>query len=133
MIKPGLIAGFVNLIVTFIFTWLTGVLFPSINTEYQNASIFRPWDDPLMMVFFAYPFIAGLALAYLWKLLKTHLKAVSGNKALQFAMIYFLVATIPGMFISYTTFKISLPMVLLWTFNGFLQVLVAGLVFEKLE
>src|SRR3990167_174823 len=118
IIRRGLTAGVVVLIVGFGLNLLIGAVFPSIAQEYQNPAIFRPWTDPLMMAYFAHPFIVGLVLAYLWDKLKA-------KDALEFAKLYFIIATIPGMFISYTSFQVSLPMILAWIVSGFLQAFVA--------
>ena len=126
IIRRGLTAGVVVLIVGFGLNLLIGAVFPSIAQEYQNPAIFRPWTDPLMMAYFAHPFIVGLVLAYLWDKLKA-------KDALEFAKLYFIIATIPGMFISYTSFQVSLPMILAWIVSGFLQAFVAGLVFAKIK
>ena len=126
IVKRGLIAGVAALVVGFGINWLAGVIFPSITQEYQNPNIFRPWTDPLMMAYFAHPFILGLVLAYLWDKLKA-------KDALEFAKLYFIIAAIPGMFVSYTSFQLSLLMILVWTVSGFLQAFVAGLVFARLK
>jgi len=126
ILKRGLLAGFASLAIGLIFNWIVGIVLPGVAAEYQNQYLFRPWTDPLMIVYFGYPFIAGIALAYLWgRLAKTN--------AFDFAKLYFLVATIPGMFVTYTSFQVSLAMVLCWTVNGFIQAFVAGVVFTKLK
>ena len=126
IVKRGLIAGVAALVVGFGINWLAGVIFPSITQEYQNPNIFRPWTYPLIMAYFAHPFILGLVLAYLWDKLKA-------KDALEFAKLYFIIAAIPGMFVSYTSFQLSLLMILVWTVSGFLQAFVAGLVFARLK
>lgn len=126
MLKKGLFTGVVLLIVGMGLNWLVGMISPSLMNEYQNTAIFRPWDDPLMTAYLGYPFILGVVLAYLWDKLKM-------NNALEFAKLYFVIATIPGMFISYTSFQISQLMVLTWTLVGFLQAYVAGFMFKKLK
>lgn len=133
ILKRGLIAGIAALVVGFGLNWLAGIVFPSITQEYQNTAIFRPWTDPLMMIYFAYPFILGIVLAYLWSVLQKQLSGDSTNKAFQFAKLYFVIATIPGMFISYTSFQVSFLMILSWTASGFLQAFVAGLVFTRIK
>lgn len=125
-VKRALIVGFANLIVGFLLNFVAGLLFPSIALEYQNTGVFRPWNDPLMVVSFAYTFILGFTLAYLWdRLGKIEPK--------EFAKLYFVIATIPGMFITYTSFNVSLGMVLLWSFSGFVQAFIAGSVFAKVK
>ena len=124
--KKGLLAGLANLVISFVINWLVGIALPGVSSQYQNIAMFRPWSDPLMMVYFAYPFILGLVAAYLWD-------KVGKPQPLEFAKLYFIIATIPGMFITYTSFQISLTMVLLWAVTGFVQVLVAGWVFTKVR
>lgn len=133
MIKKGLIVGLANLIIGMGLNFGLHTLFPVLGKEYQNPVIFRSWQDPLMMVFFAYPFIFGIVLAYFWSLFGKHFTGNVTNKAFQFAKLYFIIATIPGMFISYTTFQVSLLMILSWTITGFAQAFVAGLIFAKIK
>ena len=113
-LKRGVFAGAANLITGLGLGWLIGIILPAIAEEYQNTAIFRPWSDPRMMVYFAYPFILGLAYAYIWSMVERQFK---GNdrieRAGQFAKLYFIIATVPGMFITYTSFQVSLMMVLL--------------------
>lgn len=126
MVKKGIIAGIVLLIVGMGLNWVFGLIFPSLMTEYQNTAIFRSWDDPLMMAFFGYPFIVGIVMAHLWDRLKM-------KDPMELAKFYFLIATIPGMFITYTTFQVSPMMVATWTIMGFIQALVAGFLFTKMK
>ncbi len=131
MVKAGLIAGFANLLLGLGVNMVLQMILPGLAEEYQNTAIFRPWQDPLMMVYFAYPFILGIVLAYLWGLLRKQLKGTDPQKAMQFAKIYFIIATIPGMFISYTSFQISFLMILVWTVTGYLQAYIAALIYTK--
>ena len=134
LLKKGLIAGLVLFIFGMAVNWLMAFLFPSLTAEYQNGNIFRPWTDPLMTAYFAHPFIFGIVAAYLWNLLKDKIKGTKPReKALGFANIYFLIATVPGMFITYTSFKLSLLMVLSWVILGYFQAFIAGLVFVKMK
>lgn len=133
MVKKGLLAGVAVLIIGVIINFLAGAILPNIQSEYENPNLFRPWEDPLMMAFFLYPFIFGLVGAYLWGYLKEKLKGDDTKKALEFAKIYFIIATIPGMFITYTSFQISLTMVLVWAATGFIEAFVAGFIFTKVK
>lgn len=126
MIKKGLLIGLIILILGVTWNMASETVFPSLAREFQNPAMYRPWSDPLMMIFFGYPFILGLVSVYFWKLIEKSLSGTRFNKALHFAKSYFIIATIPGMFISYTTFQVSLLMILSWTCIGFLEVLVAG-------
>ena len=126
ILKRGLISGLANLIVGLGLNLFVQMLLPAIAKEYQNPAMFRPWSDPLMLIFFAYPFIFGVVAALLWEKL-------GKPRPEEFAKLYFLVATIPGMFITYTSFQIGLSLVLLWTVTGYVEALVAGYVFAKIK
>lgn len=133
MWKKGFIAGLINLVIGIGINAVLGVVFPGVSAEYQNTSLFRPWSDPLMMVFFAHPFILGVVLAYFWNIVQKQFTGDAVAKALSFAKLYFVIATIPGMFISYTSFQLSFLMVGVWTVTGFLQAFIAGLVCAKMK
>ena len=126
ILKRGLMAGLVNLLVGVGLNMFVQMLLPAIAGEYKNTGIFRSWTDPLMMLFFVYPFIVGVASAYLWEKL-------GKPEPAEFAKLYYIIATIPGMFITYTSFKISLAMVLLWTITGYIEALIAAYVFVRIK
>ncbi|KKT74992.1 MAG: hypothetical protein UW69_C0022G0002 [Microgenomates group bacterium GW2011_GWA2_44_7] len=132
IVKQGLIIGIVNLLVGLIFNQTVGLLFPGITQEYVRSGLFRPWTDPLMMAFFLYPFILGLVLAYFWSRFGKQIEGkTSSAKALNFAKLYFLIATVPGMFVSYTSFRVSALMIGSWTLTGFVEAFVAGWILAK--
>ena len=131
IIISGLIAGVGIFIISMGFSFLLGYLFPAIQAEYQNPNLFRPWSDPLMSLYFAYPFILGLGLAFFWNKTKEVFKGKGFNRAINFAGWYFLIAAIPGMLITYSSFPVSLGLIIIWTVSGFIEALVAGLVFDK--
>lgn len=133
MWKKGILAGLLILILGILVNWLISLVVPTLSLEFQNTAVFRPWADPLMMAYYLYPFILGVVLAYLWDLLGNKVKETGATKAFNFAKIYFIIATIPGMYISYTSMQISFVMILSWTVTGFLQAFVAGLVFTRVK
>jgi len=125
-IKRIFLAGLANLVLGMLINWVVGLAWPQIAEEYMNAAIFRPWQDPLMTAYFGYPFILAAGLSYLWDKLKA-------TDPFEFAKLYVVIATIPGMFITYTSFQISLAMIGLWSITGFLQAKVAGWVFARVK
>lgn len=129
---PGLIAGAAMLVVSMILSQLINLAFPALMEQYK-ASLFRPWDDPIMSLYFAHPFVLGLALAFVWDKVKGLLKGVPIKRATHFALAYFIVATVPGMLISYSSFPLSLSMILSWTLSSLLQAWTAGVVLAKLN
>lgn len=133
VILPGLLAGLVMAVISVLVGLLLDVLMPSLKGEYQNPNLFRAWSDPLMQLMYVQPFILGIILAWLWDRAKSLFLANSAcAKGFQFGVIYW-VLTIPGMFISYTSFPISLSMTLSWTISIFVQAIFAGWVLAKLN
>ena len=127
----GLIAGVVMLIVGLLLSQGWNILFPALALEYQNG-IFRPWSDPAMQIYFLYPFVLGLVLSYAWeKIIKVFPGKDRNKKVLDFTVFYWIIASIPGMFISYSSFPVSLLMVLTWSINGFFQVLAGGYILSQ--
>jgi hypothetical protein len=132
IIWPGLVAGFLMLIAGLIFNYITNTAFPSIAQEYQSG-LMRPWTDPLMMIFFLYPFILSFVLAWAWNESKKLFKGKDCKRGVMFALSIFLISSIPGMFVTYTSFNISFGMVLSWTVSGLIYLLIAGCVFARMN
>ena len=133
VILPGILAGILMAIIGMAIGYLFNIPFPSLMLEYENINVFRAFDDPLMSLFFLYPLVLGIVLAWVWDKSKSLFKCKYFKRALAFGAVYFLVATIPGMLITYSSFQVSLLIVGTWTLNGLLNGIIAGLVFGKLN
>jgi hypothetical protein len=132
IVLPGLLIGVANFIVSMAVSKIFGVIFPSIATEYTNTALFRPWSDPLMLLFFVYPFLMGILFAWFWhKVKNTFTRDLKGG--IDFAITYWIIATIPGMFITYTSMPYSGLMILSWLIGGLIQALIAGLILVKIN
>jgi hypothetical protein len=86
------------------------------------------------VLYFIYPFLLGLALSWAW----SKSKGIFGGKSLleragKFGLFYFVIAGVPGMFVTYSSFAISLPMVLSWTISGLVNAVIAGWLFAKMN
>lgn len=119
------------LVVGFGFSQLFVFVFPSLGAEYLNASLFRPWSDPLMSLYFLHPFLVGVILVWIWTKTKQLFIGTQFERAYKFGFVYALLA-FPGMLISYASFPVSFLMVLSWFISSILQGLVAGLLFTKI-
>jgi len=97
--------------------------------EYQNPNLFRANSDPLMLLFFAHPFLLALVLFWIWKKVKN----IFGNNGLKFGFAYWIIAVIPGMFATYASMPYSFLMVLSWTISGLVQAIIAGLILSKFD
>lgn len=133
IIVPGVIAGVLMAVIGMLVSYLFHAIWPMLATEYANTALFRAMDDPLMMLFFLYPLLLGLVLAWVWDKTKPLFKGNLWERAVRFAGVYVLVATIPGMLITYSSFQVSLGMTATWTVNGIVNGLIMGLIFAKLN
>jgi len=129
---PGLLAGVVIFISDLVIGKVAGMIRPTITGEYM-AGLFRPWSDPRMMLYFLYPFIVGIIMAYVWSRVKG---LFTGATAMQngrnFGLFAWLAVCLPGMFVTYTSFVVSLSIVLSWTVSGLVGLVLAGIVLAKL-
>ncbi|MDD4901920.1 MAG: hypothetical protein PHE24_02180 [Patescibacteria group bacterium] len=128
----GLLAGLAMLVVGLAISRLFTMIYPAINAEYANPAIFRPWSDPLMSLYFLYPFVLGIILAFFWDMVKDKIKGAQvWIRGINFGLGYFVLAGIPGMLISYSTFKVSLMMIASWLISGLINAIIAGWIFAK--
>lgn len=127
----GLLTGVLLLAVGMGLNYLLNALFPQLVTEYENVAIYRPWDDPKMSLFFIYPFLVALLLAFVWMKHKNAFQGSALRRGLKFGFAYFVIAIIPGMLMSYSSFQVSALMVGSWTLSGLLDGIIPGLIYAK--
>ena len=54
-------------------------------------------------------------------------------KGATFGLVMWLIATVPGMVASYSSFPLSILTIISWTIGGLANAIVAGFVFAKLD
>ncbi len=127
----GLFVGVIMVLIQIPLGQVFQAIFPSLKTEYENPALFRPWSDPLMSIMLVQPLLVGIILAWIWDLTKG---IVKGNllmeKGIYFGFVYW-ITTIPGMIMSYSSFPISIVMVISWSVTIFVQSLLAGVLFAR--
>ena len=131
---PGLVAGFVMLVVAMAVGQLTSFALPSIAKEYENTNLFRLRTDPIMLLYFLYPFFLGVALAWVWD----RTKGVIGEGSIwmrggKFARTFWIVSALPGILMSYSSFPISLALALSWLLSSIVQLLCAGYIYARMN
>ncbi len=132
ILLSGLLAGVVMIIVALAIGQVLNFIVPSVEKEYHNQNLFRPWSDPLMSLMFVEPFILGIILAWIWSKVKDLIKHEAfWRRGVCFGFVYWVI-TIPGMIMSYSTFPISLIMTVSWSASIFVQAICAGLIFSKI-
>jgi len=122
IIWPGIILGIIILAINMIVSYLF-MLIPSVNADY-TSEFMRNWQDPIMMLFFLYPFILGIVFAWLWAKTKTCFKGT--NRGCYFGWMLFFLTTVPGMWVTYTSFKFSILTILSWTISGLISAKISG-------
>ena len=127
----GLLAGLAMLMVSVALGPLFNLIFPSLAAEYNNTNLFRPWSDPVMYLMLVEPFILGIILAWIFSITKGLFKDKNAwKRGIYFGLCYWVI-TIPGMVMSYSSFPISLLMVMTWSVSILIQAIVAGLIYAR--
>lgn len=100
---------------------------PSLKAEYETPA-FRPWSDPIMSLFFAYPVVLGVLLSYVWFITRK-----SWKSGLEFGIAFGLLMSVPMFIVNYSSFTFSTLMVGTWALMNFVNMIVAGLALERLD
>lgn len=128
----GLLMGVIILAAEMLIGQIFMQFFPQMAAEYQNPALFRAWSEPLMQLYFLYPFIFALVLVWLWSKTKTVVPGDSAwAKGAKFGLAIWLVASVPGMLISYASFQVSFLMVFSWTLGGLVSLILSGWLLAK--
>ena len=128
----GLAAGFAMAVVNMALNPIFNAIFPWLKEAYMNP-VFRPWEDPIMMLFFLYPILLGFGLSFVWDKTKQLFTKSACQNGINFGLIYFCVGGIPTFFINFSSFNLPFVMILTWTIMGLVNGLVAGCVLAKLN
>jgi len=123
--------GLVNFLASLLVAKIFGIIFPAINAEYQT-NLFRSQTDPRMLLFFILPFLVGIILAWFWEKSKNSFGA-NLQGGIKFGIFYWIIATIPGMFATYTSMPYSFLIVISWLVSGLVEALLAGIILSKLN
>ena len=132
IIVPGIVIAVATFIAGMILSYLF-MLFPSYAADITNTSLMRSMQDPLMMAFFFYPLLIGLIYAWVWTKVKGLFKGSVWQRGYKFGLSLFLVVTIPGMFISYTSMPFAFITILGWLVSGLVNSLIAGCILAKMN
>jgi hypothetical protein len=92
----------------------------------------RPMDDPVMVLFFAYPYVVSFTAAYLFDILQPVLPAPVMQKGLAFGIILIVILAIPSDFAMYTSMDWPITFYLgnlVWAVAGFLS---TGILFARI-
>jgi len=99
-IISGLVAGLVILILWNIVGALLGVL---LGFNVASLPGLRSLGDPLLMLYYLYPFVFGFALAYAYPFVEGKLKGDMVAKGLNFGIFAFILNAIPSAYLNFTS------------------------------
>ena len=129
----GLLAGIVNLALGMLIGRIFFILIPSLNAEFGNTYLFRPFWDPLMGLYFVHPFLVGVIMAWIWSAARVIWKGKTTiSHGIYFGLSYWIMTSVPGMLISYSSFPLSFAMICNWSATALVQCLCSGILFSFL-
>jgi hypothetical protein len=131
VVTTGILASIVLLALSYAVLFVTIRFFPHLIEEYYNP-IFWPGNDRATL-FFAHPFVLGFALAWFWNRAKSQFTGAWWRRGVELGLVYAVVATIPSMWITFSSIAVSATMVGTWFGYGMLQAIISGLIFARLN
>jgi hypothetical protein len=126
----GFLAGAVLLAFSYASLSLVVALFPSLAEKYYDP-IFS-FEGEKAVLYFIHPFILSFALAWFWRRFKSLFHGPFWWRGIEMGLVYGLIATLPAMWITYSSLAISLDMILSWLIYGVVQAMVVGVIFAKI-
>lgn len=128
----GVVAGLAMAIIGFLVNVVFGTLYPNFQALYEDTTVFIAMDSARSLLFWVYPLVLGVALAWVFPMLREKLNMQKPlNASLRFAWIYFVIAALPAFFINLGSFNLPVVMIASWTIMSFLNGWAAGFIFVK--
>jgi hypothetical protein len=129
VILPGVLAGFVLLAFSYAALWGLVRFLPSLAEQYYNPVFSLEGDKTVL--YFLHPFVLSFALAWFWARFKGQFEGHWIVRGLELGLVYGIVATLPAMWITFSSLSLSFPLVLSWFAYGVFQAAVVGLIYAK--
>src|SRR4030095_494258 len=123
----SIVIGVILLVSTMLMGILSGVLVPSLMSQYENPA-FRAMTDPVMGIFFIYPVVLGVCISYVW--FRTRKAWKSG---VEFGAVMGVLLNVPMFLVNFSNFTFPLMLIGSWFVFGFVNCIIAGMALEKLE
>ncbi|HWQ19947.1 MAG TPA: hypothetical protein VN455_09240 [Methanotrichaceae archaeon] len=100
IVACGVIGGIWLLMMTFISSSAAGLVAP-----YNMAEIggMRSIDDPIMFLFFGYPFVLAFMASLVFALTGSAIRGTVINRGITFGLVLLMLVTIPNQFVIYTS------------------------------
>lgn len=127
----GLIAGIILFVISYGGLFLAIKFVPQLFVSYNNP-LFNS-DGSRDLLFYLHAFIISFALSWFWERFKNVFKGSFILRGLEFGAVYAMVALLPVMWITFSSLDITLSMVLSWFLYGFMQAVIAGILFARIN
>lgn len=131
IISSGFVASLVLLAFAFLCLMVMPILLPKVAEEYYNPAFVN--DESRNFLYYVHPVVLAFGLAWFWNRFKSLLKGNALMQGIEMALIYVAIATIPSLLITYSAIDVSLLTVGSWLLYGFLQALIAGIIFSRMH
>ena len=131
LLIKGIVAGAILLLFSYVALYLVVAFLPGLAEEYYNP-IFD-LEGEKTYLYFLHPFILSFALAWFWKRFKSLFHGPFWWRGMEMGLVYGLIATLPSMWITFSSLAVSLPIVLTWFAYGLFQAIVVGIVYAKIS
>ncbi len=129
IIIPGIIAGLVLFILGYGTLYLGIRFFPGLFMDYNNPLFNSEGNRDVF--FYMHAFVISFALSWFWDRFKGLFKGHMILRGIEFGFVYAMVSLMPVMWITFSALDISFLMVISWFTYGFIQAVVAGMIFAK--
>ncbi len=100
IVAGGFIGGIVLFVVNFV---VSAIILAVAPYDIFTLGGMRAAEDPLLVFFFAYPFVLSFAAAVIYDLVKGSLHGTSSGRGATFGAALFLIYTVPSIFITFTS------------------------------
>jgi hypothetical protein len=125
----GFAAGFVILILSYAGLYATIFLLPEVANEYYDPT----YTSDRLWLFVLHPFVMSITFAWFWDKFKSNIQGGWLYRGVWMGLIYGAVATLPAMWLTFSSINVSLGMVVTWFFYGLLCAVTAGVIFSKMN
>ncbi len=125
----GIIVGAIIFVLMAAINMIMNAIVPMNISAYGGM---RAMDDPIMLLFFFYPFVVAFAAAIAFDMVKESLKGTQVQKGLMFGLLLLIIMMIPSLYVMYTSMTWPVEFYIstgLWEIVSFP---VAGIIFARI-
>jgi hypothetical protein len=131
IIFSGLIVGAVLFTLSYGSLYLGIRFFPNLFMDYNNPLFNSEGNRDVL--FYMHAFVISFALSWFWDRFKGLFQGNFMLRGLEFGFVYAMVSLLPVMWITFSAMDITVYMILSWFLYGFVQSVIAGTLFAKLN